>query len=83
MNISYDIQSGIGKGRNPLLIRGFLAKNRLNMSVIARMAETYPSIVQATIRGVRNHKRVLTILENLGCPTAYLYGAEKDAERAS
>ena len=75
------IQKGKGKGRDPWLIRAYLGtiKNpetgrAMNMSAVAILAETYPQVVQETVKGIRNHERTLKVLEDLGCPYQYLYG---------
>lgn len=74
------IQRGKGKGRNPWRIREFLSTlkkddgSAMNMSDVARMAATWPQVAQETIRGTRNHTRVLDVLAKLGCPEEYLYG---------
>lgn len=75
------IQKGKGKGRNPWLIRAFLASLKdpetglaMNMSKVAILAETYPQVVQETVKGIRNHERTLKVLEELGCPLEVLYG---------
>lgn len=80
MTPAHTIQRGCGKGRNPWKIREFLSSipsgngRSVSMTTIAELAETYPQVAQETIRGTRNHKRVLRVLENLGCPVEYLYG---------
>ena len=76
------VQRGCGKGRDPWSIRRFLDEKALNMSCIATMAKTYPQVAQETIRGTRNHKRVLEQLEKLGCPKEYLYGSKKQGRVA-
>lgn len=68
------VQTGKGKGRSPWKIREFLSARGLNMSKVAEKAETWPQIVHDTVYGRRNHRRTLNVLENLGCPTEYLYG---------
>ncbi len=73
------IQRGKGKGRDSWAIRAFLSAQGLNMSSVARLAGTYPQVAQETIRGTRNNRRVLVVLETLGCPENYLYGKEKAA----
>lgn len=80
MNLS--IQRGIGKGRDSWAIRKFIAERYgLNMSDVARMAKVQNNIVNDTFRGIRNHGRVLAVLEQLGCPEKYLYG-EREREAA-
>ena len=80
------IQRGRGKGRDFWGIRSWLStvccvvtpgedpKNGLSMSDVAILADTYPQVAQETIRGTRNHYRVLAVLEKLGCPDSLLYG---------
>jgi hypothetical protein len=73
------VQRGSGKGRDPWLIRRWLAARGLNMANIAVMARTRKCVVSDTIRGVRNHHRVLKQLDDLGCPTALLYPQNRAA----
>ena len=68
------VQRGIGKGRQPWRIREYLSGIGKTMTDVARTAETYPQVAQETIKGTRNHRRVLETLERLGCPREYLYG---------
>lgn len=83
------VQRGRGKGRNPWKIREFLGGHvsecgrALNMSDVARLAKTYPQTARETITGMRNHKRVLEVLENMGCPREYLYGEPATIRRAA
>jgi hypothetical protein len=67
------IQSGRGKGRNPWRIREYLADLGLTMADVGRMANVQRQVAQETVRGTRNHRRVLEALEGLGCPSVYLY----------
>lgn len=88
MTPAITVQRGCGKGRNPWMIRAYLSavvhgsKRGLSMTDVAAMAETYPQVAQETIRGTRNHKRVLTVLESLGCPREFLYGQAETIGRA-
>ena len=68
------VQRGIGKGRQPWRIREYLSGIGKTMTDVAIAADTYPQVAQETIRGTRNHRRVLETLETLGCPKNYLYG---------
>jgi hypothetical protein len=72
------IQKGIGKGRQPWQIRQYLSGLGLSMSDVARRATTFPQVAQETVKGIRNHRRVLAVLEDLGCPAEYLYGNGKE-----
>ena len=84
MTPAISIQRGKGKGRDQWKIRAFLSTligpegKTMSMSAVAVMAKTYPQVAQETIRGTRNHSRVLEVLEQLGCPRAYLYGEEPE-----
>ncbi len=70
------IQRGRGKGRDQWEIRKFLNGLGLTMTAVAKKANTYPPVVTDTLRGVRNHGRVLAVLEELGCPKELLYPLE-------
>lgn len=80
MTPAISVQRGRGKGRNPWRIREFLSgvtyeeKEGLTMCDVARLAKVPPQVAQETIRGTRNHYRVLGVLESLGCPEELLYG---------
>ena len=67
------VQRGIGKGRDPWLIRRFLAGLGLTMKAVADMAGTRKSVVCDTVYGIRNHRRTLDQLAALGCPPDLLY----------
>ena len=82
------VQAGIGKGRDPWLIRRHLAQTTIEIDgkthvgvsgrTIARLAKTSPSTVTETIKGVRNHDRTLQVLENvIGVPRSLLYPYEE------
>lgn len=76
------VQRGSGKGRNPWRIREYLSSLKdedgkiMNMSSVAKRARVKHNVVSDTVRGIRNHGRVLKALEDLGCPKEYLYGDE-------
>ncbi|MDL2313367.1 hypothetical protein LJC36_00125 [Desulfovibrio sp. OttesenSCG-928-C14] len=88
-NAAMAIQRGIGKGRDPWGIRKWLSqteyedKKGLSMSDVARYSRVPPQVAQETIRGTRNHYRVLEFLEKLGCPDELLYGAANNMGRAA
>lgn len=67
------LQRGSGKGRDPWAIRRWLSGTGQNMADIARTVGTYNHVVSDTVRGLRNHKKVLAQLEKLGCPQELLY----------
>jgi hypothetical protein len=66
-------QSGMGKNRDPWLIRRFLGGMGITMTQVASMAGTRHQVVSDTLRGIRNHRRTLAALESLGCPLDLLY----------
>lgn len=76
------IQRGRGKGRDQWEIRRFLSEINLTMTAVAVKAETHLPVVTDTVRGVRNHGRVLQVLEDLGCPKEVLYPQEYAREAA-
>jgi hypothetical protein len=86
-------QRGRGKGRDFWGIRKWLSAKRVeqengtmrapSMSWIARKAATDPSKARQTLMGVRNHRRVLKVLEDMGCPPRLLYGAAAVREPSS
>lgn len=76
-------QRGRGIGRDQWAIRKFLYEIDLTMTAVAAKASTPLPVVTATLRGVRNHHRVLAVLEALGCTRAMLYPNESATERAA
>ena len=81
------IQSGAGKGRDPLQIRKAMAeavieidgKRRVGVScrMVAKLAKTNPNVVTDTIKGIANHARTLDVLENtIKIPRELLYPIE-------
>lgn len=63
---------GAGRGRRPFLIREFLAARGSNMSKIADTLGISRQVVQATVRGNRNNRKVLQLLKEMGCPEQHL-----------
>ncbi|OEU69164.1 MAG: hypothetical protein BA863_03495 [Desulfovibrio sp. S3730MH75] len=75
--------SGAGRFRNPWAIREFLDSKGTNMSRVAVEIGLSAVIVQQTVRGVRNNKKVLAKLKELGCPVGALSLPEDMKEKAS
>ena len=71
-----ELQRGKGKGRDHWVIRGFLLSRKHTMADVARAAKVAPQVAQETIRGTRNHKRVLAVLKSLGCPEELLFPSQ-------
>lgn len=60
--------AGPGRHRKPYRIREYLDAKGMNMADIARELGVSIQAVSATVRGSRNHRRVLAALRDLGCP---------------
>ncbi|MDL2320741.1 hypothetical protein LJC47_00120 [Desulfosarcina sp. OttesenSCG-928-B08] len=71
------VQRGRGKGRDPWGIRKFLWEKGLTMAAVGRLCGSHPVVAQETVRGIRNDKKVLGYLEQIGCPIELLYGDSK------
>ena len=93
MGSAITIQRGRGKGRDPWAIRQWLSgqtaimpdgkpKTGLTMSDVGKLARVRHQISNDTIHGIRNHKNVLSVLENLGCPEHLLYGQPERSKAA-
>lgn len=59
---------GAGKGRRPFLIREELSLLGMTMADVARELGVHPSLVEGTVKGINNNRRVLTRLLELGVP---------------
>lgn len=67
------IQSGLGKDRDPWVLRKFLAETGRSMADVARAVNAARHKVTGTVRGVENHRRTLAHLLQLGCPPEALF----------
>ncbi|WP_051694172.1 helix-turn-helix domain-containing protein [Desulfohalovibrio reitneri] len=63
---------GSGRERRPWDIRRWLNNQGYTIKDLAGELGVTPSAVSHTIRGARNHRKVLELLRHLGCPTKYL-----------
>ena len=59
--------SGAGRSRDPWPIRRRLNELGTNMAQIARDIGISQTVVQGTVKGQRNNRRVLTALLEAGC----------------
>ena len=77
--------AGPGRHRKPYRIREYLDTKGMNMADIARALGVSIQAVSATVRGSRNHRKVLAALRDLGCPLDALSLPEdmKDNEQTS
>ena len=82
MTTAISKQRGSGKGRNSWRIREFLDNQGESLTSVADKARAQLSHTSATLRGVRNHARVLAVLEELGCPRELLYPLEENGRAA-
>jgi hypothetical protein len=73
MNTAIFAQRGLGRGRDPWLIRRYLDSLGMNLADVAVLAKTRRMTVSDTVRGISNHRRTLAELERLGCPLELLY----------
>ncbi|WP_027181636.1 helix-turn-helix domain-containing protein [Oleidesulfovibrio alaskensis] len=64
--------TGAGIHRQPYRIREFLDARGLSMTDVARQVGVSPQAVAATVRGRRNHRKVLKALLEMGCPADVL-----------
>ncbi|WP_319543192.1 hypothetical protein [uncultured Pseudodesulfovibrio sp.] len=69
-----NVHAGVGAGRNrrPFLIREYLAERGTNMAKIADALGVSRQAVQATVRGIKNNRKVLKHLKEMGCPEKHL-----------
>lgn len=70
MNIHAGV--GAGKFRQPFRIREFLAGEGLSMAGVARTLGVHNTLVSLTVQGIKNNKKVLGHLHQLGCPEEFL-----------
>ncbi len=69
-----NVHAAIGAGRNrkPYRIREYLAEKGMTMKDVALDMGVNPSLVQDTIRGRKNSRRVLAKLVEIGVPADLL-----------
>ncbi|MGE4471138.1 MAG: hypothetical protein AB7D47_13470 [Desulfovibrio sp.] len=61
-----------GKNRQPWRIREFLESQGMNMADVGRKVGASKHLMSETVRGIRNHRRILAYLRDMGCPEKYL-----------
>jgi len=62
----------VGKNRQPWRIREFLESKGKNLADVGREVGASKHLVSETVRGIRNHRKILAYLRDLGCPEQYL-----------
>lgn len=65
-------RSGPGQMRRPYLIREFLSERGMDMKDLAKEMKISYVVVRETVWGMRNSRRVLRKLVEMGCPVAVL-----------
>jgi len=61
-----------GKNRQPWQIRGFLEGIGMTMADVGREIGASRCLMSETVRGIRNNRKILAKLRELGCPEKYL-----------
>jgi hypothetical protein len=61
-----------GKNRESWRIREFLDGLGLHMVDVARSLDVSRNLVGETVKGLRNNRKILTHLRELGCPEKWL-----------
>lgn len=64
--------TGIGRKREPWRIGEYLASVGLNQAKLARQLGITKAVVNHTVHGKINNRKVLRALIELGCPRKYL-----------
>lgn len=72
MNVNVHAGVGAGRNRKPYRIREFLDQQETNMTRLADELGVSRQVVQATVRGNANNRKVLKLLKAMGCPERYL-----------
>ncbi len=62
----------VGKNRQPWRIREFLESRGMNMADVDREVGASKHLMSETVRGIRNHRRILAYIRDMGCPEKYL-----------
>lgn len=62
----------VGKDRQIWRVREYLQSKSLNMTDVASAVGVSVQLVSETLRGIRNNRKVLTHLRDLGCPERFL-----------
>lgn len=61
-----------GKNRKPWRIREWLEDKGMNLADVGQEIGVSRQLMSDTVRGVRNNKKALTKLRDMGCPDKYL-----------
>lgn len=69
-----NVHAGVGAGRKrkPYRIREYLSEKGLTMKAVALEIGVNPSLVQDTVKGNKNNRRVLNKLLEIGVPVEAL-----------
>ncbi|WP_243310089.1 hypothetical protein [Fundidesulfovibrio agrisoli] len=61
-----------GKNRQAWRIREFLSDKGLTMADVGRAVGASNYLMSETVRGIRNNRKILAYLRDLGCPARFL-----------
>lgn len=61
-----------GKNRKPWRIREWLEDRGMNLADVGQEIGVSRQLMSDTVRGVRNNKKALAKLRDMGCPDKYL-----------
>ena len=64
----YVFRRGAGRERDYHGIRKWMDERQIKNKKLAEELAVHPTVVSQTIRGIMNNRKVLTKLQNLGCP---------------
>lgn len=70
-----------GKSRQPWRIREWLAGKGMSLSDVGNEVGVNRQLASETVRGIRNNRKVLTFLRDIGCPKHFLDLPEELATR--
>lgn len=68
----YTVKTGAGRERDYFAIKAWMDKKGISIKQFAEKIGVHRSTVSHTIRGARNHRKVLRELAILGCPIRIL-----------
>ena len=62
----------VGKNRQPWRIREFLEGKGMSMADVGLKVGASRQVMSETVRGIRNHRKALALLRDMGCPEKFL-----------
>jgi hypothetical protein len=68
----YELRRGSGRERDYYGLKRWLGERQIRLKVLAKELDVHPTVISQTIRGIMNNRKVLTKLQELGCPVDML-----------